>query len=76
MLPKFADCTAGTGVEVAKGAETGGGFTWGERPLINLPLPLHLLFFGALIAEDHTFRKLANLQIYLEADSLPGGQKD
>ena len=28
MLPKFADCTAGTDIEVAEGAETGGGFTW------------------------------------------------
>ena len=54
MLPKFADCTAGTGIEVAKGAETGGGATWGERPWIFLPLPLLLLFFGALIAKDMT----------------------
>ena len=52
MLPKTAGCATGTGVEVAKGAETGGGATWGERPWIFLPLPLLLLFFGALIAKD------------------------
>ena len=76
MLPKFADCTAGTGVEVAKGAETGGGFTWGERPLINLPLPLHLLFFGALIAEDMaqvTALSFAGLVAALEEEGLTKG---
>ena len=41
------DCTAGTGVEVAEGAETGGGVTWGEIPSF-LPFPLLLLFLAAL----------------------------
>ena len=26
--------------------------TWGDRPLINLPLPLILLFLVLLVAED------------------------
>ena len=52
MLIKTAGCTAGTGVDVAEGAETGGGATWGDRPWIFLPLPLLLLFLGELIAED------------------------
>ena len=52
MLPKTADCAARTGIEVAEGAETGGGVIWGERPWIFLPLPLLLLFLAALVAED------------------------
>ena len=52
MLGKTADCKAGTGVEVAGSAETGGGMTWGERPLINLPLPLLLLFLATLVAKN------------------------
>ena len=51
MLMKTAGCAAQAGDEVAEGAETGGGATWGDRPLINLPLPL-LLFLAALAAED------------------------
>ena len=52
MLMKLAGCTAGTGDEVAEGAETGGGATWGYRPWIFLPLPLLLLFLAVLAAED------------------------
>ena len=52
MLMKTAGCAAGTGIEVGKGAETGGGATWGYRPWIFLPIPLFLLFLGALIVED------------------------
>ena len=52
MLMKTAGCTAGTGDEVAKGAETGGVATWGDTPLINLLLPLLLLFLAVLAAED------------------------
>ena len=51
MLPKTPGCAAGTGVEVAGSAETGGGVMWGERPWIFLPLPLLLLFFTILVAE-------------------------
>ena len=60
---KTAGCTAGTGNEVAKGAETGGGATWGDRPLINLPLPLLLHFLAVLAAKD---------QAQVVALSLPG----
>ena len=49
---KTVGCSAGTGVEVAEGAETVGGATWGYRPLINLPLPLLLLFLAVLVAKD------------------------
>ena len=30
MLLKTGGCTAGTDIEIAEGAETGGGVTWGE----------------------------------------------
>ena len=63
MLPKTAGCTAGTGVEVAGGAETGGGVTWGERPWIFLPFPLLLLFLATLLAKD---------MAHVVALSLPG----
>ena len=52
MLMKTAGCAAGTGDEVAKGAETGGGAMWGDRPWIFIPLPLLLLFLVVLLAED------------------------
>ena len=52
MLLKTAGCTAGTGEEVAEGAKTGEGATWGERPWIFLSLPLLLFFLAALVAED------------------------
>ena len=29
-VTKIGGCTAGTGVEIAEGAETGGGVIWGE----------------------------------------------
>ena len=60
----MADCTAGTDVEV-EGAETGGGFTWGERPLMSLLLSLLLLFFVALIAEDMAQETACPLQAWL-----------
>ena len=52
MKGKTADCEAGTSIEVAGGAEIGGGVMWGERPCIFLPLPLLLLFLAVLVAED------------------------
>ena len=52
MLPKTAGCAAGTSVEVAEGAKTGGGVTGGERPWNFLPLPLLLLFVATLLAKD------------------------
>ena len=53
MLPKLTPhCTAGTGVEVVGGAETGGGVVWGERLRIFLPLPLLLLFLAVFAAKD------------------------
>ena len=76
MLPKTGGCAAGTGVEVAEGAGTGGGATWGERPWIFLPLPLLLLFFGALIAEDMaqvTALSFAGLVAALEEEGLTKG---
>ena len=36
MLPKTGGCAAGTGVEIAEGAETGGGVIGGE---ISPPIP-------------------------------------
>ena len=36
MLPKTGGCATGTGVEIAEGAETGGGVTGGE---ISPPIP-------------------------------------
>ena len=76
MLMKIAGCTAGTGDEVAEGAETGGGATWGDRPWIFLPLPLLLLFLGALIAEDMaqvTALSFAGLTAALEVVGLTKG---
>ena len=63
MLMKTAGCAAGTGNEVAKGAETGGGATWGDRPWIFLPLPLLLLFLAVLAVVN---------MAQLVALSLPG----
>ena len=62
MLQKTG-CSAGTGVEVLGGAETGGGIGWGDKPLIFLPFPLLLLFLSTLWAED---------KAQVEPLSLPG----
>ena len=56
-------CSAGTGVEVLGGTETGGGIGWGDKPLIFLPFPLLLLFLSTLWAED---------KAQVEPLSLPG----
>ena len=46
MLPKTDGWAAGTGVEVAESAETGGVVIWGEIPSF-LPFPQLLLFLAA-----------------------------
>ena len=52
VLPKTGGCAAGTSVEVAGGAKTGGGATWKERTWTFLPFLLILLFLAVLLAED------------------------
>ena len=51
MLPKTGGCTAGTGVEVAEGAKTGGGVTWGEIPWVLPPFPSTPSLSGCVVSQ-------------------------